>query len=197
MKKTYLAELIGTFGLSLMVLLAVSGEFVLPVPVLASLTLAFFVYSIGHISGCHINPAVTIGLLSLKKITGKDALGYVVSQFAGAFLALLFAHQLGVIIPAADASMAMIGAAEAVGTAFFTFGIASVVFGKVDSLLSGAMVGGSLLLGVSFSVLLGAGGVLNPAVAYALQLFSPMYVLGPIFGSLLGFNLYAWLNQRK
>jgi glycerol uptake facilitator-like aquaporin len=59
------------------------------------------------------------------------------------------------------------------------------------------MVGGSLLLGVAFSVLLGAGGVLNPAVAYALQLFSPMYILGPIFGSLLGFNLYAWLNQRK
>jgi glycerol uptake facilitator-like aquaporin len=54
-----------------------------------------------------------------------------------------------------------------------------------------------VFLGVAFSVLLGAGGVLNPAVAYALQLFSPMYILGPIFGSLLGFNLYAWLNQRK
>ena len=44
------------------------------------------VYSIGHISGCHINPAVTISLLATRKIDGRTAGGYIVAQLVGAFI---------------------------------------------------------------------------------------------------------------
>lgn len=197
MNKKYLAECVGTFGLSLMVSLAVAGHFVIPVPLLAGLTLALFVYSIGHISGCHINPAVTLGLLSIKKISNKDAIGYLVAQFVGAFLAMLVAQSVGARLMADSANMVSIGVAEALGTAFFTFGIASVVYGRAEKSFSGLVVGGSLVLGIAFAALAGSAGVLNPAVAFALHLFTPMYVIGPIFGSLLGFNLYTWLDQQK
>ena len=44
------------------------------------------VYSVGHISGCHINPAVTIALLATRKIDGRTAGGYIVAQLVGAFI---------------------------------------------------------------------------------------------------------------
>ena len=44
------------------------------------------VYSVGHISGCHINPAVTIALLATRKIDGRTAGGYIVAQLIGAFI---------------------------------------------------------------------------------------------------------------
>ena len=44
------------------------------------------VYSVGHISGCHINPAVTISLLLTRHIDGKTAGGYIVAQLVGAFI---------------------------------------------------------------------------------------------------------------
>lgn len=197
MNKKYFAECIGTFGLALLVTLAVDGSFPIPVPILAGLTLALFVYSIGHISGCHINPAVTLGLLSIKKIQLKDAMGYIVAQLVGAFGAMLMAQSVGVRLIPDSSSMLAFGVAEAIGTAFFTFGIAAVVYGRAEKSFSGIVVGGSLLLGIAFAALLGSAGVLNPAVALSLNLFTPMYVLGPIFGSLLGFNLYTWLDQQK
>jgi len=197
MNKKFLVEGIGTFGLALVVTLGLSGQFPVSVPLLAGLTLALFVYSIGHISGCHINPAVTLGLLSIKKIDAREALGYLISQFIGAFLASFVAVQLGAkILPTANDSVA-IALAEAIGTAFFTFGIASVVFGRVEKAASGIVVGGSLVFGIALSALAGAAGVLNPAVALSIHLFTPMYILGPVLGSLVGFNLYAWLEQRK
>lgn len=50
---------------------------------LSVLTMA---YAIGHISGCHLNPAITISLLATGKIAGKDALGYIIAQVAGAIV---------------------------------------------------------------------------------------------------------------
>ena len=81
MYKKYLAEFIGTFGLAFVVLLV--GAVGMPgslVAVVAALTLGLFVYTIGPVSGCHINPAVTLAQLSVKKITAKDALFYILIQ---------------------------------------------------------------------------------------------------------------------
>ncbi len=111
--KKYFAEAIGTFSLVLFGCGAavVSGK-TIPDTVLAGapagigvlgIALAFglavvvMCYAIGPISGCHINPAITISMLVAGKISVKDTVGYVIAQFAGATLgaAVLYAFQKG------------------------------------------------------------------------------------------------------
>jgi aquaporin Z len=93
--KKYLAELIGTMSLVLFGCGAavISGGNIDGGPAglgLLGISLAFglavvaMAYTIGGISGCHINPAITIAMLVAGKINGKDAVGYIVGQFAGA-----------------------------------------------------------------------------------------------------------------
>jgi aquaporin Z len=98
--KKYAAELIGTFvlvfgGVGSAVLAGAHIGF-LGVSLAFGLTLLTMAYAIGPISGCHINPAVTLGILLAKKIDAKDAIGYVVAQIIGAILAaaiILFVAQ--------------------------------------------------------------------------------------------------------
>ncbi|MEG1711421.1 MAG: aquaporin, partial [Clostridia bacterium] len=102
--KKYLAEFLGTFALVLFgcgtatfnnaiinANQALSGAGVVLVNVCISLafglTLAILVYIIGRISGCHVNPAVSLAMAINKKISWKDFLGYVISQIAGAICA--------------------------------------------------------------------------------------------------------------
>lgn len=191
----YLAEFIGALGLTLAVIISLGGAISLPTPVIAALTLCLFVYSVGHISGAHLNPAVTIGLLSLRKINLRDAVGYIISQFLGAGAAL-YIGRLMVSSP----SMLVVNSpavflSELIGTFFFAFGIASAVFGKAPTNMSGIVVGGSLLLGISLASVL-SNGVLNPAVALGIGSFSWSYLFGPIAGSLLGMWAFNFLAER-
>jgi aquaporin Z len=200
MYKKYIAEAIGTFALSFVVLAAVSssGAIPIPVPVLAGLTLALFVYTIGSISGCHINPAVTLGLLSIKKIIPTDAAGYIVAQMLGALGAVFLAKSLLMISPVVVGTFSStVFFAEMLGTFFFTFGIASVVYGKAKEQMSGVVVGWSLLFGILVASLAGASGILNPAVAFALNSVSVIYILAPIVGSVLGFQVYKYLVEGR
>lgn len=195
--RKYIAELLGTFALTLVVLLSLSStSFPVVTPMLAALTLMLFVYSIGNISGSHINPAVTIGLLAIGKTDFKDAFFYIISQFLGAAAAIGLVGLLGIQMPiagaAADSSVLV---AEAFGTFFFTFGIASVALGRVHDAVSGLVVGGSLLMGIAISASIGSAGILNPAVAYGLQSFSIPYVLGPILGSVFGMLVYRLIDN--
>lgn len=195
--RKYLAEFIGTFALAFAVSMSLAGSFPVPTPVLAALTLGLFVYTVGHISGTHINPAITIGLLSINKIKLMDALYYIVAQFAGAALAFFLSGQL-----VARATLTVIDSpwvllAEAVGALFFGFGVAAVVYGKVPKEMSGLVVGASLLLGISFSALMNANGVLNPAVALGIGSFGIMYVLGPVIGVSLGMWMFKYLSGEK
>lgn len=187
--KKYVAELIGTFTLSFVVGLSLSAQFPIATPVLAALTLGLFVYSIGVISGCHINPAVTIGLLSVGKIKLPEAGRYIVAQLVGAFLASVLLVQLGMnMMPIVGGGVTQI-LAELLGAAVFTFGIGAVVFGKVSDAVSGLVIGSSLLLGISIAALMGSAGILNPAVALTLNAFHPTYIIGQILGALIGFTL--------
>lgn len=190
--KKYLAELCGTFTLSLLVYLSLSGQFPISTPILAALCLTVFVYTIGGISGAHINPAVTIGLLTLGKIKLDEAVKYIIFQFFGAVLAIWLFNYLHVtvlspVIPGGVETFF----AETLGTALLTFGISSVAFGTAP----GFIVGGSLLLGISVSALIGSAGILNPAVALTLGAFYSTYVLGQLAGSIAGFYLYRYLSQ--
>jgi aquaporin Z len=193
--KKYIAEALGAGTLTLVVGLSIAGTFPVSTPVLAALTLGLFVYSMGHVSGTHINPAVTIGVWSIGKISTKDALSYVAAQFFGALVALGLLGEFSVVTNLEIDNAFVMGVAEILGTFFFAFGIAAVIYGKVQSSMTGLMVGGSLLLGIAISVMLGANGVLNPAVAFGISSFGVMYILGPIIGAVLGMQAYKYLQN--
>jgi len=198
MNKKYIAEFLGTLTLTLAVIATLVARPDMT-PLVAGLVLLLFVYSIGDISGSHINPAVTIGLFSIKKISGKDAGYYILSQILGAFAALFIASvfiiDLGVKLGVGShVSSGIAGLAEALGMFFFTFGIASVVFEKTPNIMNGFVIGGSLLLGILIASGLGSNGVLNPAVAFMTGSSDLMYILGPIIGSAGGFWAYKKIS---
>ncbi|MFT5850037.1 MAG: aquaporin Z [Patiriisocius sp.] len=198
MKHTLLAEGIGTFALALSVLLSVTVlDPILATPLIAALVLGLFVYSIGSVSGCHINPAVTAGLWSLGKITTKDSIYYIAVQCTGALLALgLVSVTLGGVALGLAPESSSVFFAELVGMAFFTFGIAAVVFGRVKDAASGLVIGGSLLLGIMTAAHLGSAGILNPAVGLALGATSLSYIFGAVAGSVIGMHLYKMVLKN-
>jgi glycerol uptake facilitator-like aquaporin len=151
--KKYIAESVGTFFLAFVVYVSIaSGWSAVATPLLAALTLGLCVYTLGHVSGTHINPAVTIGLWSIGKIKSQDALLYIIAQFVGAVAAMLLASMaFGLstgVLAAADLTTTF---AELLGAMFFAFGIASAVYGRSVSAASGFVVGGSLLIGVAIA----------------------------------------------
>ncbi len=89
--KKYLAELIGTFALVLIGCgsAAIAGAHIgfVGISMAFGLAVLAMVYAIGPISGCHINPAITVAMLTAGKISGKDAIGYIVAQCVGAIVA--------------------------------------------------------------------------------------------------------------
>jgi len=197
MYQKYLAEYFGTLTLTLVVILSLAGIFPVSTPVLAAITLGLFVFSVGHISGTHLNPAVTIGLLAIKKINSSDALSYIMVQIFGAITALIIGMFMGISYEIVAENNLMIGIAETAGMILFSFGIASVVFGNVHKAVSGVVIGGSLFMGIAIAALMGSNGVLNPAVAVGIKSFSLMYMLGPIVGSVIGMKLYEFIQSGQ
>lgn len=191
--KKYIAEAVGTFALALVVGLSLAGSFPISTPLLAGLVLGLFVYSIGHISGSHINPAVTIGAWSIGKIKASEAIIYIICQFIGAAIAMYVVSSTTGIHTLVVTNSLAVTCAEFLGTFFFTFGIASAVYGKTPLDASGLVVGGSLTLGIAIAALLGSNGVLNPAVALGIGSMNLAYVLGPIIGSVCGMQVYKYL----
>lgn len=101
----FVSELIGTFGLVLFGCGAaavagmdtaggLSGLGLLGIALAFGLSVVVFAYAIGGISGCHINPAVTIGMLVKGNISVKDALYYIIAQLVGALLGAFVLQQI-------------------------------------------------------------------------------------------------------
>jgi aquaporin Z len=104
--KKYAAELVGTFVLVFMGCGSAVFSALLGIPLIIGLVgIAFafglsvlvMVYAIGGISGCHINPAITISMLVARKISAKDAVAYIIVQCVGGIIAagLLYGVALG------------------------------------------------------------------------------------------------------
>lgn len=194
----YIAELFGTFTLVLIVMLSVSGKFPIPTPILAASVLGTFVYTIGSISGSLINPAVTIGLWSINKLSNKDTVLYIIAQFAGALLAMFVSYVLvGAALIQMPPTTLIMGLGELFGTLLLTFGVASVVYGKVHKETSGIVVGASLFVGVAVASVMGSSGIINPAVSLGVGLFNPIYLVGQIIGGILGFWIFKLLEKQK
>ena len=191
------AECFGTFLLTFAVATALLVELAVPVPFVAALTLALLVYTIGPVSGAHVNPAVTLGLLSIGKVTTATAVRYVIAQAIGAALAmaaiwLLSGEQLA--LPMAASPSVALG--EGIGAFILTFGITAVVYGHVHEAMTGIVVGWSLLLGILIASASG-NGVVNPAVAFGIGSFNVMYLIGPLVGGVLGAQFSAKLVAKK
>lgn len=101
--RKYLAELIGTFALVFFGVgsVVLAGKYVgfLGIAFAFGLTLLILVYTIGPISGCHVNPAVTLGMLVVGRIKAMDAVAYIVAQCIGAAIGAGLVLSIAVGIP--------------------------------------------------------------------------------------------------
>ena len=208
--KQFFAELLGTFGFALIVLFATLVK--ADVALLAALYLAVSVYTFSSVSGAHLNPAVTLGLFSVHKISAREAIGYITSQFLGAILALvLYAFVTNnSSVPSIFSkgweqdmqNILRVFLFEAIGAVFFTIGVAAVVWNKVSTAISGVVIGGSLFLGLALaSYMAYVSGYypsyLNPALALTSGYLNMGYILGPVVGAMLGMNLYRYIATNE
>lgn len=194
------AELFGTFALALAVLASVWGIVpILPTLVIAGAVLGLVVLAFGSVSGAHINPAITLGLYSLRKIDAPHAVSYLIAQLSGALIAMLV---MSLFLDGELKSLLTVNAdyrtffAEFLGALFFGMGVAGAVHRGVKGLEAAFVVGGSLSLGLLFASL-GSNAILNPAVAAAVSSLNWSYILGPIVGIVIGMNVYAAAFGKK
>jgi aquaporin Z len=151
--KAGMAELVGTFFLTLAAMIAGT-------PYAVGLTLAAFVYAIGNISGCNINPGVTVGLMAGRRLPIVQGLLYLVAQVAGALLAREVAL---LAVPALPTYHAGGPWAEGFGFAFLMLTVVAVSDKYVPRAGSGLAIGAALAAG-----LLTSKGIINPAIAVAM-----------------------------
>ncbi|MEO8862738.1 MAG: aquaporin, partial [Candidatus Saccharimonadales bacterium] len=189
-------EFIGTYILA-SVYLAIAGRTAFPfyVSIAAGMTMGLMVLVIGATSGAHINPAVTVGQWTLRRIDTLKAVAYIVAQMLGGLAAwkmneYLIGSNLKNI--AGTGSDWRVFVAEALGTFVFTFGIAAAVYQGHKGLKRAVTIGGSLALGILVATF-ASNGLLNPAVALGMRSWSFAYVTAPILGSVVGMNLYLIL----
>lgn len=181
------------------------------------LALAVMVYAIGHISGCHINPAVSFALATVRRMSWGEAGAYIAVQLLGGLLgALLIAVTFGGTAArtlgygATDYNLLFVNyfgaiVVEAITTFFLLFVVMAMVIDKRASAgWAGLIVGLTLALGVMVAGVV-TGGNLNPARAFGptiIQMlfggaypFSHMFVffIGPIIGGIAGAFSYEFM----
>ncbi len=193
--RKYLAEITGTFILTFTIILSLAGAAPMATPVAAALAVGIGVYMFGSLSGAHFNPAITLGVLAVRKISVNDAVLYITSQLIGAGAATILARTI-VEMPTLNVSSSPdVMMMELIGTFILALGVGAAVHGKVSQGASGLTVGGSLLVGIIVAAA-GSNGVLNPAVALGIGSFSYAYLLGPVVGGALGMVLYSNLHKN-
>ena len=214
--KKYISEFIGTFvlvffacGTAAVVGCNTPGGYFMTA-LSFGLVIVAMAYSIGNISGCHINPAVSIAMLVSGKLSIKDFIGYVVAQFAGSILG-------------AATLMGFVGKESGLGTnalfegdiwksllieiiLTFVFVIAILgVTSKVENgAVAGIVIGLSLtlvhILGISFT-----GTSVNPARSFGPALFVGgdalsnvwVFLVAPLIGGVLAAIVYKFLASKK
>jgi glycerol uptake facilitator-like aquaporin len=190
------AEFLGTYLLVSVVLsMATRTQFSFFPAVVAGALLAGVVLTFGHVSSAHLNPAVTLGLWTLRKIQTSQALVYIVVQLLAGFTALRVTQQL------LNTPLSYVGGnnvdwriitAEFLGALVLGLGVAAVLYRGYEGAKLAATLGLSLAIGIVVASL-GGNGLINPAVAVGLNSLSVSYVVGAIVGVVGGMNLYALL----
>jgi aquaporin Z len=214
--KKYCAEFIGTLVLVLFAC-GVAGQECTPangtaghlITALAfGLVIVAMAYSIGNVSGCHINPAVSIAMLVSGKMTVKDFCGYIVAQFLGAIGGAAILNfivkdttKLGTNVLYNGSAM-MSFAIECILTFVFVIAILGVTSRKENSSVAGLVIGLSLvlvhLLGIPFT-----GTSVNPARSFGPALIAGnlsgiwVFLLAPLVGGAVAAVVYKFLDSQK
>jgi MIP family channel proteins len=219
----YVAELIGTFALVLFIVLVLTVSTAQPfgpnfavVGLVHAFALMLLIAALGGACGAHFNPAVTVGMLSTRRIGFVDACVYIVMQLVGGILAALLVKALmnGSATTAhfgapkvttgqfLDGSAVKGAVAEGVGAFFLMWAIMGTVANpRGDRSWAAFVIGATLGLAVMcIAPLTGAG--LNPARAFGPALFGGFgpagdwllaFVVGPLAGAIVAAQLYTVL----
>ncbi len=180
-------EFIGTFLLAAGVIIS-QGQ-----PIGVMFILMSIVLIAGGISGAHVNPLITVGAWTTRRINTVKAIFYIVAQVLGAMVAFMLLNAFVSTqdtlqtygqkptlftanpIPKDKEMLAL--AAEFIGSFIFAFSVATTTSDKKNGNMAKALgVGGGLYLAVliagSLATLIGSSAIINPAVAFALQAFT-------------------------
>lgn len=209
--KVFVAELIGTFALVFIGAgAAVTGIGGLVGAAFAhGLVVAVFVYIFGHISGTHINPAVTFGLALNGTVKWGQAVYYWVAQFLGAAFAAFVLNFVAGIEGAATVGAITESApfAAFVVEMILTFFLVNTVLYAAVAGRAGSFAGWAIGFTVVFAILAGGpmtGASLNPARTFGPALVlgtlaNPMtyviYFAGPLAGAALAVGVFKFLNS--
>ena len=212
--RKYLAEFIGTFalvfcGTGSIIINHEMHEVITHVGIAISfgLIVMSMIYALGNISGCHINPAVTIAFTIAKKFPPVEVFPYVVSQLAGALLAsavlkgLFPGNQtLGATLPSGAAFQSLI--LEFILTFFLMLVIINVATGsKEQGMFAGLAIGAVVLLEAMFAGPV-SGASMNPARSIAPAVVSGhlenlwVYIIAPILGAVAVIPVCSFLNSK-
>lgn len=218
--KKYIAEFVGTmvlvlFGTGIAVL---SGGNLLVTSLAFGLSIVAMAYVIGDVSGCHLNPAVSLAMLLQKKQTPKDFCFYVLAQVLGALagttilFAILSETNMGTITLGANGfgdlsttNISLLGAliTEVVLTFVFIYTILGVTSDEKYSKVAGIVIGLSLtfvhLLGIPLT-----GTSVNPARSLAPAIFTGglalqqvwLFIVAPLVGSVIATYTFMYLNKE-
>lgn len=214
--KKYIAEFVGTFVLVLVAcgVAVVTSADVVATSLAFGLAIVAMAYSIGNVSGCHINPAVSLAMLITKKMSLKDFIGYVVAQFLGAIGG---AAILGVLLQsftslgtngfgeghlASTVWIALL--VETILTFIFVTAILGVTSKSENSNVAGLVIGLTLvlvhLIGIAFT-----GTSVNPARSFGPALLVGgealkqvwVFIVAPLIGSVGASFFYKFVLSEK
>lgn len=216
--KKYVAEFIGTFvlvffacGTACVVGCSPAlGTGYLLTALAFGLVIVAMAYSIGNVSGCHINPAVSIAMLVSGKLSVLDFVGYIVAQFAGAtagaaVLMALVGKETGLGangLYKGDIVLSLV--VEVILTFVFVLAIMGVTSKAKYSSVAGVVIGLTLtlvhILGISFT-----GTSVNPARSFGPALFVGgdalanvwVFIVAPLVGGVLAALVYKFLDSSK
>jgi aquaporin Z len=223
--KKYLAELLGTAALVLVgcgsAVIAGSHIGFMGIAFAFGLTVLVMVYAIGPISGCHINPAITLAMLTAGKIKGKDALFYIIFQCVGAaigagiLLAIatgnsgfsLAVNGLGQNGYGANSPAGYSLAAAFITEVVLTFLFLMVIFGSTSKDAPKGFAGLAIGLALVLIHLVGipvTGTSVNPARSLGPALFVGgaaisqlwLFIVAPVIGGILAAILWKYVFEK-
>jgi len=212
--KKYIAESIGTFamifcGTGAIIVNNETGGVVSHAGVAAvwGLIVAAMIYTLGEVSGAHLNPAVTLSFWLAKSFPSKEILPYLISQLIGAFAASFTLHflfptnnLLGSTLPSGNATQSFV--LEYILTFLLMFTILNVAKGsKEQGLFAGMAIGSIVLLEALFAGPI-CGASMNPVRSLSPALVSGhteclwIYLTAPFLGAFSSVLVWKFMNNE-